>query len=288
MSRDSIKKYVLVLPVVVFIFQFCCQPPIQADQRRVLRLSDRKIIGFEQMIDDIKKADLVFVGETHDNESHHQFQLDTIKALHHLKVPVAVGLEMFKAASQSALDSWVAGTISADDFVKVYYANWNFPWRLYKDIFLYVKNNEIPAVGLNVPEEITQKVARSGFSSLTREEREKLPPETGCAVDEHYMKFIRRAYTMHGHRGRQFLYFCEAQLLWDQVMARNLIDFLKKTPVKTVVVLTGNGHAWKRGIPEQVRTFSGKTSYRVLLPEVPGSIDLSNITVEDADYILLE
>lgn len=246
------------------------------------------MISYGKMIEDLKKAGLVFVGETHDNEFHHRLQVEIIKDLHNSKVPVVVGMEMFTAANQKFLDGWIAGTIAYDDFVKIYYKNWSFPWPIYRDIFLYVRDNRIPTIGLNVPEEISKKVAGSGFSSLTKEEREKLPPETGCAVDEHYMKFIKRAYAMHGHSGRQFLYFCEAQLLWDQVMAMNLVAFLKNNPDKTIVVLTGNGHAWKRGIADQVRTLSGKISYRVLLPDVRGAIDPANITIEDADYILLK
>lgn len=115
-----------------------------------------------------------------------------------------------------------------------------------------------------------------------------MPPETGCVVDERYMKFIRRAYAMHGHRDKRFLYFCEAQLLWDGVMARNLVKFVKKNPGRTVVVLAGNGHAWKRGIPGEISGLSSKIRYRVVLPYIHGYIDPQNISIEDADYIVLE
>ena len=264
------------------------EPPAQADETRIFRIRDGKTISYGQMIDDINRVDLVFVGETHDNELHHLLQLDIIKSLHDSKHRVAVGLEMFTDESQEDLDKWTAGLLPPESFIRTYYRNWNFPWPLYRDILQYVRDNRIPAIGLNVPAEISQKVAKAGFSSLTKEERQKLPPEAGCAVDEKYMKFIRRAYAMHGHGGRQFLYFCEAQLLWDQVMAGNLLKFHKKDPHRTVVALTGNGHAWKRGIPEQVHNLSGKISSRVVLPEVRGSIEPSNITIEDADYILLK
>ena len=255
---------------------------------KVFRLSDRKVIPYGQMVDDLRKADIVFVGEMHDREAHHQWQLDIIKALRATKTPVAVGFEMFTYENQKDLDNWVAGTIPDSDLIKAYYRNWNFPWPLYEDIFLYVRDNKIPAIGLNVPPEITRKVSASGFSSLTKEERAKLPPETGCVVDEQYMKFIRRAHAMHGHSGKNFVYFCEAQLLWDQVMARTLVEYRKKNPGRTVIVITGNGHAWKRGIPEQVRSLSEKTSVRVVLPQIPGHIDPAAMSPADADYILLQ
>jgi uncharacterized iron-regulated protein len=265
---------------------------LQADGNKtgtnVFRLSDRQVIPHEQMVDDLRKADIVFVGEMHDREAHHQWQLDIIKSLRATKTPVAVGFEMFTYEYQKYLDNWVSGTIPDSDFIKTYYRNWNFPWPLYENIFRYVRNNKIPAIALNVPPEITRKVSASGFSSLTEEERAKLPPETGCVVDEQYMKFIRRAHAIHGHSGKNFLYFCEAQLLWDQVMARTIIEYRKKNPDKTVVVITGNGHAWKRGIPEQVRSLSEKTPVRVVLPHVPGHIDPATMSPEDADYILLQ
>ena len=283
----------VVASVAAALFAFCMLQAFSPDEARadgtkVFRLGDRKTIRFEQMIRDLKKADLVFIGETHDSEMHHRIQLEIIKALAKSGVPLAAGFEMFTAESQNDLNEWEAGTLPLDHFLRIYYKNWGFPWPLYRDILLYVKDNKIPAIGLNLPPEIPQKVASSGFSSLTKEELEKLPPETGCVVDEQYMKFIRRAYAMHGHENKRFLYFCEAQLLWDGVMARNLVKFVKKNPGRTVVVLTGNGHAWKRGIPEEISGLSPKISYRVVLPYIRGYIDPKDISIEDADYIVLE
>jgi uncharacterized iron-regulated protein len=274
--------------LAVCILQSFSTNEAHADGTKVFRLSDRKTIRFEQMIRDLKKADIVFAGETHNDQTHHLIQLEIIKALAKSGVPLAAGFEMFTAESQNDLNEWEAGTLPLDRFLRIYYENWGFPWPLYRDILLYVKENKIPAIGLNLPPEIPQKVASSGFSSLTKEEREKLPPETGCVVDEQYMKFIRRAYAMHGHRDKRFLYFCEAQLLWDGTMARNLVKFVKKNPGRTVVVLAGNGHAWKRGIPEKISGLSSKISYRVVLPNIHGYIDPEDISIEDADYIVLE
>jgi len=273
---------------IILLLQACFQTKTYADATEVFRVSDGKTITFGQMLDDLRKVNIILVGEVHNQEAHHRLQLAIIKALNDAKTPIAVGFEMFLADNQNILDQWIAGKMSSDAFIKAYQRNWNFPWHLYRDIFLYLRVNKIPAVGLNISPEITIKVSTSGFSSLTKEELAKLPPETGRAVDEKYMKFIRRAYAMHGHGGKQFINFCEAQLIWDQVMARNLIGFLAKNPDKTLVAVTGNGHAWKRGIPEQLKTQSEKTRYRVVLPHIPGYIEPGSITAEDADYILLQ
>jgi uncharacterized iron-regulated protein len=140
-------------------------------------------------------------------------------------------------------------------------------------------------IGLNIPREITQQVARNGFASLTPEQTGELPPVT-CNVDPAYMDFIRRSFGVHAHGDMEFTYFCEAQIVWDTAMAWQLLTFLKEHPTCRVVVLAGNGHAWKRGIPEQIQRQSS-VPHRVILPEQPGRLDRAGVTLEDADYLWL-
>ncbi len=142
-------------------------------------------------------------------------------------------------------------------------------------------------VGLNIPDEIAATVAKKGFASLTEKERQILPPGISCDVDPTYMNFIKQAYVGHSQKtDKQFLHFCEAQMVWDKSMAANLIDYRKKHPSQTVVVLAGVGHAWKRGIPEQLARES-KYTVKTALPLVPGQIERDTVTVHDADYVLL-
>jgi len=256
-------------------------------ETHVLRLSDRKIISFGQMIEDLKKTRLVFVGEIHNQEFHHRQQTAIIKALHDSGIRVAVGFEMFTAESQDDLNGWVNGRLPLGDFVKIYYKNWGMPWPLYRDILLYIQENRVPAVGLNIPPGISEKVAAHGFSSLTAGEIGKLPPGISCTVDDRYMEFIRRAYADHTIKERQFVNFCEAQMVWDKSMARHLVEYLKKNHAGTVVVLAGVGHAWKRGIPDQV-ALESKFTFRVILPLIPDQIEKKTVTTRDADYVLLE
>lgn len=253
---------------------------------RVLRLGDGKVISFGTMIEDAKKAKVIFVGETHDSKKDHQSQLEIVKALHREGVPLVVGLEMFRADSQNDLDHWVKGTLELREFLKVYYDNWGAPWPLYRDIFLYCRDNKIPMLGLNVAESITKKVSRQGFSTLTDEELRKLPPGISCNVDDQYMDFIRKAYAVHGAADKSFLHFCEAQMVWDKAMAWHIVEFLKKNPGRTVIVLAGVGHSWKKAIPEQMGRLSA-FPYRVILPEVPERIGRSTMSVREADYFLL-
>ena len=132
----------------------------------------------------------------------------------------------------------------------------------------------------------TTASTRSGYQSLSDEQREKLG-DVACRVDKAYMAFIRKAYGGHGHGKMNFTYFCEAQLVWDAVMAVNSLEYLKKHPKALVVILTGTGHAQKNAIPRQIRDRSD-IRHAVILPEVKGLIDANTVDKSDADYIMLD
>ena len=253
----------------------------------VLRVKDGKTTSFDRMIRDVKHKDIILVGEVHDVPEHHRLELEVIRAFHEADAPLVIGLEMFRADSQESLDEWVKGSLALGEFLPVYYDNWRQGWPLYKDIFFYSREHHIPLVGLNIPDKIAETVAHRGFTSLTTAEKKQLPPDISCDIDPTYMEFIKRAYAGHAQRtDGKFLNFCEAQMVWDKTMAWRLVEYLNKHPGKTVIVLAGVGHAWKRGIPEQVAKLS-KYKTSVIVPVIPDQVEPDSVTIHDADYVVL-
>jgi uncharacterized iron-regulated protein len=234
----------------------------------------------------LKTNRIILVGEHHGDKGHHMAQLTVIQALVQAGAKVAIGLEMFREDSQKALNEWIAGEMDAKKFERIYYKNWNFPYSAYGKIFEFARENKIPMIGLNVSREITRQVSRGGFDSLSEEKKGKLS-EVTCRVDEAYMNYIRRAYGAHAHGNLNFIYFCEAQLVWDNVMAMNTLAYLNKNPDAVLVMLTGVGHAQKVAVPRQIDTRS-TLPYTVILPEVPGKIDAQTVSKKEADYIMLD
>lgn len=278
-----LKRALALVALLVSVFAFTLNG---FTSERMLRVEDRKVVGFDGMLQEAGAADIIVVGETHSNPRDHALQLRIIRALHEKGVPVAIGLEMFSSTSQRVLNEWVGGTQRLEQFLPVYYQNWNLPWPLYQDIFLYARKHGIPLVGLNVPRSITAKVAKEGFDSLTEGELRELPAGISCSIDDAYREFIMRAHSAHSH-GKDFKNFCEAQMVWDNAMALNALAFLDKNPRYTLVLLAGTVHAWKPAVPEQLRRQKGNRSISVVLPEVPGKADTGNVTVKDADFLLL-
>lgn len=253
---------------------------------RILRMKDKEIITFDQMIQELKGRKMILIGELHDEPKHHEYELRIIKALCEQGIPISIGLEMVRANSQKVLDQWTLGDLPLERFLPVYRENWSVPWSLYKDIFIFARDQRIPLIGLNIPTEITNKVAQKGFSSLTEEETMRLPPGISCDVDSIYREFIMRAFRVH-RMGEEFVNFCEAQMVWDNAMALHTLEYVSKNPTRTVIILTGTGHAWKRAIASQIERLSRAISIAVVLPEFPGEIERNIMTTEDTDFLIL-
>ena len=262
-----------------------CATIAHAAEMRLFDIAKKKELKLSDALRDLKGKRIILVGEQHDRSGHHLAQLEIIKVLNRSGIPVAVGLEMFRTDSQDSLDQWVHGRLSEKEFQKIYNDNWGFPWPLYSTIFEFARKMKLPIVALNVPRAVTEQVARGGFNSLSEEQRANLP-FVECRVEPEYMDFIKRVYGAHGHGRMNFTNFCEAQLVWDKAMALHALEYVKKNPDRTLVLLAGTGHAWKKGIPERIKELSS-LPYVVLLPEIPENIEKDTVTLEDADYLML-
>jgi len=253
---------------------------------RIYDLQNSKEMLMSEAISDLKKNRIVLVGEHHTNQNHHYAQLNVIQSLNEAGVQVAIGLEMFRNDSQQALDHWVDGSIGEAEFQAIYYDNWTYPWSNYRMIFEYAKKENIPMIGLNVPRNITRQVSREGFNSLSEEQKGKLA-DVSCRVDKEYMDYIKKAFGGHGHGKLNFTYFCEAQLVWDTAMAIHTLDYLKKYPDAVVVLLAGAGHVQKGAVPRQI-SLRSQVPHAVILPRIEGMVDRQTVSIQDADYIMLD
>lgn len=48
------------------------------------------------VLEDLTTVQTIFIGELHDNQAHHQAQLQLIRELHQAGVVLSIGLEMFR------------------------------------------------------------------------------------------------------------------------------------------------------------------------------------------------
>jgi uncharacterized iron-regulated protein len=232
---------------------------------------------------------VVFIGEVHDRFDHHLNQLDIIRGLHKIHPNLMVGLEFFQQPFQRFLDAYIAGDLDEKEMLREteYYERWRYDFRLYAPILRFAREKGIRLVALNVPKEITSKVAREGLASLNDQERAQLPREIDRS-QKAYRARVKAAFDQHpkdGHTGKepeQFENFLSAQLLWDEGMAAQASQYLIQYPDSPMVILAGGGHiVYGDGIPARLA--------RRLPVDIATVMNLTETSIRPgiADFVLL-
>jgi uncharacterized iron-regulated protein len=189
----------------------------------------------------VEHADVIYVGETHDDPVDHQRELNLVRGLLKRRVKFAIGWEMFDTTQQAAMDEWslhgisLAKMLAETDFQK----RWGIYSPVYEQILRIAGKAGVPNLALNAPPELPHKIARG--ESLTAEERAMIPVGF-TATEAGYRSFVAM---MGGHPGMNdadLRHFFAAQNIWDQTMAKRILEFKARNPKILLVVLTGRGH----------------------------------------------
>lgn len=249
------------------------------EEPQVVDLSTLKTL--KSVIEGAAGKKIVYVGEYHDRVSHHNVQLQVLQGLHRKDPKIAVGMEMFQRPFQKALDDYISGSIDEREFLKrsEYFKRWGFDYNLYKPIIDFCREQKIPVVALNISREVVEKVAQKGLDALSEEEKKEIPLQMDFSDDE-YRERLKDIFDRHRGTGeRNFDFFYQAQVLWDEIMSQSIDEFLKKNPDRRMVGITGGGHlAYGSGIPKRTFRRNGY-EYAVILNDADVERDI-------ADYIV--
>ena len=247
---------------------------------RIIAAETGKVITFDQLMADLNRHQLIFVGENHTNPAHHAIQQKIIEAVFKNTPSMRVGMEMFDRSYQQVLDLWSAGVLDEETFLRKvhWYANWRYDFTLYRDILLLLKQNRIKIVALNIPTYIPARIRVGGIENLSDLDRQYLPKEIDTSNTEH-RDYVRNVFDQHNFNSNvKFDDFYLAQCVWDEVMAESVAANLGQ---KRVVVLAGNGHIqYRYGIPDRTYRRTG-ASFRTLYLVPAGE----EIELGIADYI---
>jgi predicted metalloprotease with PDZ domain len=120
-------------------------------------------------------------------------------------------------------------------------------------------------IALNIRKELVSKVSKEGLQALTADELKEIP-EYFDLSDRAYQERLRAIFEKHARpTERNFDFFFQAQVLWDEAMAHNLDEFIRKNPEDKVIVLAGVGHMmYDAGIPKRLFKLN-KKDYAVIL-----------------------
>lgn len=207
----------------------------------------------------LSQADVVYLGETHTHPADHVAKLQIIQSLYRLRPTWVIGLEAFQHPDQELLDQYVVGqrTEAQLRIDSQYEQRWGYAWDFYAPVLRFAKTHQLAVVALNVPTEITRKVARQGLESLTTAEWQLIPSRAALQFGpKRYRQRLQRLYDeMHQGKGnsQNFERFFTAQVLWDETMAEQIVKAMQRYPAAQIVVVVGQGHLlFGDGIPARV------------------------------------
>ena len=190
--------------------------------------------------DQLAPARVIYIGETHNSNSDHEYQWDVLKGLKARNVRVTAGWEMFDLTQQGLLDDWSARRLTTEALLQKtdFQAHWGTLSVLYEKILRWTLAENVPCLALNAPAALTHKLA----TGQPLEPNEKAMVPTGFRPlpggYEHFSEQMSAA----PHGGADLRNFYAAQLLWDQTMATRIVEFLTAHPDEKLVVLIGRGH----------------------------------------------
>ncbi len=260
-------------------------PPLLA----IYSAKDKKTISFGEMIDRLNDADLVCIGETHDSVPCHRVQLEIIASLFARNERTGVGMEMFQRPFQKEIDCYFRGETDEGEFLKAseYKERWGFDWSLYRPIVEFCRKNGLPLAVLNAPRELTRKISKSGYTSLTDEEKKQLGP-IDFQMKEHRDYWYDRLPKMHGQKDatpEQKERGYEVMTVWDDYMAASAAAFQRDRNILRMIVLAGSGHIERGfGIPMRAERRTGGKAATITI--VAGG-DLEKLAADPtADYVV--
>jgi uncharacterized iron-regulated protein len=270
---------------------------------RVYDTRRRAFSDFEMMLADVAGTDVVFVGEQHDDPNTHRLESAILQGLLRRRVPVVVSLEMFERDVQPVLDSYLAGSITEEEFLSR-----ARPWPRYatdyRPLVEMAKAHKWAVVASNVPRRLAADVSKNGMGaleSLSATDRAFAAKELQCPLDGYFDRFVdaiaghptpqKEAPTEDERRAaNERLYY--SQCLKDETMAESIAAAFdaQSGPPGTVVHYTGAFHSdFGAGTVERVRRRlpGRRVALIAILPEENlDSVSPSDEDLKRAEYLV--
>jgi uncharacterized iron-regulated protein len=218
--------------------------------QRVFDARQKTFGDFEGMLADLARADVVFVGEQHDDPNTHRLELAVLEGLMRRGVPLVIAMEMFERDVQATLDQYLAGAITEEQFLKD-----ARPWPRYatdyRPIVEFARAHHLAVIASDVPRRIASDVSKTGLLAVEAlgADRRLAARELPCpTAGEYYDRFLE---AMGGHppsgdpkaadiqaKNDRF-YF--AQCLKDETMGESIADAFDRNPAAHATIVHFNG-----------------------------------------------
>ncbi|MEZ6093022.1 MAG: ChaN family lipoprotein [Pirellulaceae bacterium] len=204
-------------------------------------------VAWPQMIESLQTADVVFLGETHDDDTTHRLEYEVYNALLEAKNGnVVLAMEMFERDVQPYLNDYLAGKMDELTFL-----NHSRPWGNYREAYrpMVERAREAgkPVIASNFPRPLRMKLMQAGDKGLEAlGEDRKWAPETLLPNTANYWKRTDNAVRGHAmfmpQPSGEAARLLSTQSLWDNSMGEACVIALNEHPGHSVVHVNGGFH----------------------------------------------
>ena len=235
---------------------------------------------YANIVEDLGKARVVYLGERHTLQRHHDTQAKLIADLAQGGTSLVVALEPLETSQQPDIDRFNRGEVNFDGMAAA--IDWAKRWpsyEQYRPVLEAARKAKAPVIGLSPSPDVIRAVARSGgIDRLDPKLRKQLPAEMDFK-DPIYEKLLAAQLMVHMAASPQRLRpMIEAQIARDEAMSAALADYLRSEAGRSrkAVVVCGSGHiAYGLGTPQRVRRRLGDPNDRIVVLAECGDVRLS-------------
>jgi uncharacterized iron-regulated protein len=123
------------------------------DQEVIYSTYDNKQISYASLIDDLSRADIVLIGEKHDEESHHEAEYNLLNDTKLVRKSGSVLLETFTPSQQkriNAVQQWFASGKTISDKSLPSKLDWNkWDWNQYHSLIKLLLSEKAAVIAAN-------------------------------------------------------------------------------------------------------------------------------------------
>ncbi|MBS1791350.1 MAG: ChaN family lipoprotein [Acidobacteria bacterium] len=159
--------------------------------QRVYDSGEKRFSDFEAMLAELARADVVFVGEQHDDPATHRLERAILEGMLRRKIAVTVSLEMFERDVQQSLNDYLAGKMNEESFLKG-----SRPWPRYatdyRPLVEIARAHNWPVIASNIPRRLASLISRQGLDSINsmpEADRKFVAAQYQCPFDDYFKRF---------------------------------------------------------------------------------------------------
>jgi uncharacterized iron-regulated protein len=274
---------VIHLPGLVLTFLALGVPLVCAAADRPLvwiDVCEGEPVDYAKVVEDLGKARVVYLGERHTLERHHQTQAKIIADLARGGASLLVAMEPLETSQQASVNRFNRGEIDFDGLAAV--LDWGKHWPDYQQYRLVLdaaRRAKADVIGLSPSPQVIRAVARSGGAERIEPALRKQLPKEMDFNDPIYEKLLAVQLMVHMAASLERLRpMIEAQIARDEAMSAALSDYLRSPDGRNrkAIVVCGTGHvAYGLGTPQRVRRRLGDANDRIVVLAECGDLRLS-------------